>query len=62
MAVYDRHAYKNSEAVSAYLCFGNFVGVVHYSENFLFERSVRFKFYVKKSTCPYGHCFVPIAY
>ena len=28
MAVYDRHAYKNSEAVSAYLCFGNFVGVV----------------------------------
>ena len=26
MAVYDRHAYKNS--VSAYLCFGNFVGVV----------------------------------
>ena len=52
MAVYDRHAYKNSEAVSAYLCFGNF----------LFERSVRFKFYVKKSTCPYGHCFVPIAY
>lgn len=59
MAVYDRHAYKNSEAVSAYLCFGNFVGCC---ENFLFERSVRFKFYVKKSTCPYGHCFVPIAY
>ena len=28
MAVYDIHAYKNSEAVSAYLCFGNFVGVV----------------------------------
>ena len=59
MAVYDRHAYKNSEALSAYLCF---VGVIQYSENFLFERSVRFKFYVKKSTCPYGHCFVPIAY
>ena len=59
MAVYDRHAYKNSEAVSAYLCFGNFVGVV---KTLLFERSVRFKFYVKKSTCPYGHCFVPIAY
>ena len=28
MAVYDRHAYKNSEAVSAYLCFGNFLGIV----------------------------------
>ena len=28
MAVYDRHAYKNSEAVSAYLCFANFLGVV----------------------------------
>ena len=55
MAVYDRHAYKNS----VYLCF---VGVIQYSENFLFERTVRFKFYVKKSTCPYGHCFVPIAY
>ena len=27
MAVYDRHAYKNSEAVSAYLCFGNFLGL-----------------------------------
>ena len=57
-AVYDRRAYKNS----AYLCFYNFVGVIHYSENFLFERSVRFMFYVKKSTCPYGHCFIPIAY
>ncbi len=40
MAVYDRHAYKNS----VYLCF---VGVIQYSENFLFDRSVRFKFYVK---------------
>ena len=28
MAVYDRHVYKNSEAVSAYLCLANFLGVV----------------------------------
>ena len=28
IAVYDRRAYKDSEAVSAYLCFGNFLGVV----------------------------------
>ena len=39
MAVYDRYAYKNS----VYLCF---VGVIQYSENFLFKRSVRFMFYV----------------
>lgn len=27
-SVYDRHAYKNCDAVSSYLCFGNFLGVV----------------------------------
>ena len=40
IAVYDRYAYKNS----VYLCF---VGVIQYSENFLFDRSVRLSFMSK---------------